>query len=136
MTYINMIHTMRIYYRPMFTACQHRSLRLWVLAAFMAALLMAAASPSVQHRAMELVCSGNGGPAKWVASEVTKSTSASDTAGMDCPQCLPTNVLPPEVTPFAQPAPAPFHLATWRAESLYPLLLRHRPPARAPPFFH
>ena len=115
--------------------CKHRALRLWVLASFVLALLVAGASPSIRHHAMELVCSGNGGPAKWVAAEVTKDISTAEAMGMDCPLCLPSNVPPPHLTPFVSAMPAPWHLAIWRAEPLHPLLLRHRPPARAPPFF-
>ena len=114
--------------------CKHRALRLWVLASFVLALLVAGASPAIRHHAMELVCSGNGGPAKWVAAEVTKDISAAESMGMDCPLCLPSSVPPPHLTPFVSGMPAPLHLAIWRAEPLHPLLLRHRPPARAPPF--
>lgn len=86
---------------------------------------------------MELVCSGNGGPAKWVAAEVTKDISTAEAMGMDCPLCLPSSVPPPHLTPFVSGMAAPLHLAIWRAEPPHPLLLRHRPPARAPPpFFH
>ena len=97
--------------------------------------VLVGASPSIRHHAMELVCSGNGGPAKWVAAEVTKDISTAEAMGMDCPLCLPSSVPPPHLTPFVSGMPAPLHLAIWRAEPLHPLLLRHRPPARAPPFF-
>ena len=116
--------------------CKHRTLRLWVLASFVLALLVTGASPSIRHHAMELVCSGNGGPAKWVAAEVTKDISTAKAMGMDCPLCLPSSVPPPHVTHFVSAMAAPLHLAIWRAEPPHPLLLRHRPPARAPPFFH
>ena len=92
--------------------CKHRALRLWVLASFVLALLVAGASPSIRHHAMELVCSGNGGPAKWVAAEVTKDISTAEAMGMDCPLCLPSNVPPPHFTPLFLPCQRP---CIWRS---------------------
>lgn len=117
----------------MLLTCQHRSLRLWVLACFVFALLVAAASPALHPRAMELVCSGTGA-AKWVV-QTPDGVAPADAASLDCPLCLPADAPPPLVAAMASPHPAPLIYATWHRQPLPPPPSHHRPPARAPPVF-
>ena len=111
-----------------------RTLRLWVLAFFVMALGAAVASPLLQPRSMELVCTGTGS-ARLVMKTVDGLVAA-DAAGMDCPLCLA-----PNTPPSAQPA-APALAAAPAFQPCFDTQFSARggaalgPPARAPPFFN
>jgi hypothetical protein len=118
--------------------CTHRTLRLWVLACFVGALMVSALAPLVRPHALELLCSGNG-PAKWVEQTADGPTTATPAtaaalAGMDCPLCLPAHVPPGRPTALLQHA-VPAIFSRWQPQAPPPPLHRHRPAARAPPVF-
>lgn len=101
----------------------------FVLAGFLLSLGVAAASPVVQPRPLELVCSN--GVYKLVAPDGTGVGLT--TSALHCPQCLPAS-LPPDL------AQGVAH-AGW-GQAIAPALLSVRilavqadlpPPARAPP---
>ena len=118
----------------MLLTCQHRSLRLWVLACFVFALLVAAVSPALHPRAMELVCSGTGA-AKWVV-QTPDGMAPADAASLDCPLCLAADT-PPTAPHAAQPTA---HAPVCAPRMGTPFFAQARaalsPPARAPPFFN
>ena len=106
-------------------------LRWWVVAWLTLSLGAALASPLVQPRAMELICSGGSGTTLVVHSG--SGNAALDSLNPDCALCLlgsapsqPPATLPPTlaVTDFTPPQPPDrLHLPPMAAP----------PPARAPP---
>ena len=109
------------------------SLRWWVLAWFVLAMGVAVASPIVQPRAMEVVCSGAGTTSILVHTD--QGLVELGAQGLDCPLCLmagaapTTAVFSPPVTVswlrlVVRPVPAP-DLAAMAVP----------PPARGPPVF-
>ncbi len=107
-------------------------LRWWIAAWFLLSMGVAMASPIVQPRAMELICSGSG--AVKVLIHSADGGVANDAADMDCALCLlqaappePLQARPPTLPPLAQ---APLHQAHHRI----PAAMAAPPPARAPPF--
>lgn len=106
-------------------------LRWWVAAWFLLSLGVAVASPIVQPRAMELVCSASG--AAKIITQSPDGGVASDTQHMDCSLCLLESA-PPEpltvglpVLPSIAVAPRPLACDPLPASTAAP------PPARAPP---
>ncbi|MDF1486260.1 DUF2946 domain-containing protein [Ramlibacter sp. H39-3-26] len=117
----------------MHTLRQARLLARLALLWFMLSLGVAVASPMVQPRAMELVCSGMG-PAKVVVHGEDGSAQDLPAHTLDCPLCLAAGAPPPVpprlraqlVQPLAHvPRPAVAAHIAWRTAA--PL------PARGPP---
>ena len=106
-------------------------LRWWVAAWFLLSVGVAVASPIVQPRAMELVCSASG--AAKIVIQSSDGGAASDTQDMDCSLCLLENAPPKPVSvglpalPFIAVAPQPLACDPLPASTAAP------PPARAPP---
>lgn len=110
-----------------------RTLRLWVLAWFVMALFAAAASPLLQPKAMEIVCSGSG--AIRLVTKTTDGLVAADAAGMHCPLCLAADAPPSAYSVALAAAPLPaFHPRFFNQVSAVGGWAL-RPPARAPPRF-
>ena len=108
-------------------------LRWWIAAWFIFSLGAPLASPLVQPRSMELVCSAGSGATLVVHAKT--GNAVLDTLGMDCGLCL-LGSAPPQPAAHAQPAlpivhsqPAPPPEAPAIAPMAAP------PPARGPPSF-
>ncbi|MFO1265102.1 MAG: hypothetical protein U1E84_17510 [Rhodoferax sp.] len=107
-------------------------LRIWIAAWLLLGMGIAMASPIVQPRAMQLICSGAGAVKFLVQSPSSGTADASD---MDCPLCLLPAVAP-DPTPARLPtllpvAKVPVPAASLRIHSS----TADPPPARGPPFF-
>ena len=107
------------------------NLRVWVLAWFVLALGVAVASPIVQPRAMEVVCSGVG--ATKILLQTDAGTLELGAHGTECPLCLvsgappaPSSSLPPIFSPLA-------HASAFRFVSPVVAATAVPPPARGPP---
>lgn len=118
---------------PMKTLRATTQLRWWVLAWFALCLGVAVASPLVQPKPIEVVCSSTGGLKMVVHAEGGPVNSGA--MGMDCPLCL-LEASPPETQQARVPAQLPL------ARQPLPLscvptvaAMAAPPPARAPPFF-
>jgi hypothetical protein len=106
-------------------------LRWWVAAWFLLSLGVAVASPIVQPRTMDLVCSGSG--AAKIVIQSTNGAAASDVQDMDCPLCLLESI-PPEPLNTGLPASLAIAVAPrQRACDPLPASTAAPPPARAPP---
>lgn len=108
------------------------SLRLWVLAWFMASLGVSSAAPMVQPQTMHLICSGTGAILLLMQSD-DGSVEKMGSSGMDCPLCSPAGAPPAVYTvdlitppPLAH-ALRPIEAARIAAATAAPL------PARGPP---
>lgn len=108
------------------------SLRWWLLAWFFAYVGAAAASPLLQPRSLEIVCSGTGATKILVHSHGGPAEAGAP--GLDCPLCLP------QAAPAAPPQ-AGLHAIEPMARQPLPLSRVHvvaamaaPPPARGPPF--
>lgn len=108
-------------------------LRWWVVAWLTLSLGAALASPLVQPRTVELICSSSGGAA--LVLHLASGDAVPDTQDQDCAWCLlgaappqpPAALLPRlAVTDFAPPEPPDRHCLPPMAAP---------PPARAPPVF-
>ncbi len=111
----------------------HRFIVRLMLAWFALALGVAAASPLVQPRAMQLVCSAQGAVKLLVESGDGMVEAGAHT--LDCALCLLAAAPPPN----GKPAPAPVHPSRGLPASAYVDVLS-RPagaplPARGPPAF-
>lgn len=107
-------------------------LRWWAVAWFVLGFGAALASPLIQPRTMELVCSSASGATLVV--HHAGSNAVLDTLGMDCSLCLPS---------MEPPQPAVLTLPGWPITHSVPLPpprvvavapTAAPPPARAPPF--
>jgi hypothetical protein len=110
-----------------------QNIRRWVLAWLLMAAVAAVASPLVRPRAMELACAGAGHTV--LLEQTADGLAPADAPALDCPLCLPADVPPPAVarTDSVQPVPVQAEpRKPWRVATHFS---RHRPPARAPPFF-
>lgn len=121
-----------LYLSTMKTPRPMERLRIWIAAWFLLGMGIAMASPIVQPRAMQLICSGAGAVKFLVQSPSSGTADASD---MDCPLCLLPAVAP-DPTPARLPtllpvAKVPVPAASLRIHSS----TADPPPARGPPFF-
>lgn len=107
------------------------ALRLWVLAWFVASMVVAIASPLVNPQSFEVICSGTGAIKLLVQTD--DGTVEMGAMGMDCPLCATPSAPPP--TPVAAVLPPhplahalqPVEVARIAAATAAPL------PARGPP---
>ena len=108
-------------------------LRWWVLAWFALCLGTAVASPLIQPKAIEVVCSRTGGLKVLVhAKEGAVDIGAT---GLDCPLCL-LEAAPPEPPQARLPAVMPLARQPLPLSRTYTVAaMATPPPARAPPFF-
>ena len=107
------------------------SLRAWVVAWFVLALGVAVASPVVQPRSMEIVCSSTS--ATKILLHTSSGTLELGAHGSECPLCL-TSGAPPG--PPHSPSPVLTPLAHAKALSFSPPVVvatAAPPPARGPP---
>ena len=117
----------------MFLKCQHRTLRLWVLAWFFATLLVGIGNPLIRKAHAEPVCS-SGGVIKWVEPPPAPATTGHGHA-LDCALCLPTYAPPVHVATSTLPARSALRLQVPPTQTHAPPRALDRPPARAPPVF-
>lgn len=104
-----------------------------VLAWFALSLGVAVASPVVNPKAMQLVCSASGVVKLLVAGD--DGLQEATPHALDCPLCSPSGSPPPAVRTTAEPAqplshalrPQPAAYLAWRTAA--------PPPARGPPVF-
>lgn len=109
-------------------------LRRLVAAWFIVSMGVAMASPLVQPRAMELVCSASGLTKIIIHSAQGNAVDASD-MDMDCSLCLLANT-PPDPQQARLPALSPAaQLRATKSLDHIPAAMGAPPPARAPPFF-
>ncbi len=108
-----------------------RHLARFVLAWFVLALGVAAASPLVQPQAVELVCSSGGQIKAMVLSD--EGAVEIGASHLDCPLCLTASAPPP--LPIVAPQPPRQPARAWAALALTPLPSAAALPwqARAPP---
>ena len=108
-------------------------LRWWVLAWFALCLGVAVASPLVQPKAMDVVCSNAGGVKIVVHAD--DGPVKHGAKGMDCPLCLLESA-PPEPPQARWPALLPLARQPLPLSCVQPVVaMAAPPPARAPPFF-
>ena len=117
----------------MYTPCTARLIARWVLMWFALSLGAAIASPMVNPRMTEMVCTSTG--LMTLVTQASDDASEWVTLSLDCPLCANLGAPPPTLEWGAEP---PFELAF----SLLPLevaritsLLRGPWQARAPPVF-
>lgn len=104
-----------------------------VMAWFALTLGMAIASPLVNPRAMELVCT-SGGSVKLVVVEGDEGLAAAPHHSLDCPLCLAVTPPPAHVSPsWAQPQPLGRALHPIVSARIAALVGAPLPP-RGPPF--
>ena len=121
-----------LYLSTMKTLGPMERLRIWIAAWLLLGMGIAMASPIVQPRAMQLICSGAGAVKFLVQSPSSGTADASD---MDCPLCL-LSAAPPDPTPARLPTLLPVVKMPVPAASLrIPSSVADPPPARGPPFF-
>ena len=107
------------------------SLRWWVLAWFVLAIGVSVASPLVQPRAMEIVCSGAG--MARILLHTDQGQVELGAQGLDCPLCLLAGAAP------ASDAPLWHAPVTWLRLAVRPVpapaltSMAVPPPARGPP---
>lgn len=110
-----------------------QSLCLWALVWFVAAIFTAAAAPSIQPQAMEIVCSGTGSAKLFVQTD--NGLIAANTASMECPLCLIGDIPSPPPIALALHGAAPHSISSLLLPYLVLPSPQTRPPARAPPVF-
>ena len=122
-----------LYLSTMKTLRSMARLRWWLLAWFALYLGAAMASPIIQPKALELVCS-SAGVVKIVAHS-TDGSEALGAVGMDCPLCLLEGA-PPAAAHARWPtfAPQADH-PSFRIRVFAVATMAAPPPARAPPCF-
>ncbi len=104
----------------------------WVLLWFVLSLGAAIASPLVQPRAMELVCSSAG--AIQVVVQGDDGAQALGAAQADCPLCVPGGAPPPGVAAITLPSPLPLGRAVQPIPAARIAAATAAPlPARGPP---
>jgi hypothetical protein len=111
-----------------------QNIQRWMLAWLLMATFAAVASPLVRPRTMELACSGAGHAV--LLEQTADGLAPADAPALDCPLCLPADVPPPAAASVEGLQPLPMQAEPrkpWRVAAHFS---RHRPPARAPPFFH
>ena len=107
-----------------------------VLAGFALALGVAIASPIVQPKTMELVCSV-GGAVKLVVNGADGADGAAASHGntLDCPLCLHVQALPPVPEMSRQSCALPAGDVSWSVTPTHrSSIATALPPSRAPPF--
>lgn len=108
-------------------------LRWLVLAWFALCLGVAVASPLVQPKAMDVVCTSAGGVK--VVAHSDDGPVKHGAKGMDCPLCL-LEVSPPEPPQARVPALLPLARQPLPSSCVHTVAaMAAPPPARAPPFF-
>lgn len=108
-----------------------RALRHWVLACFVCAMAVAAASPLVQPRAMEFICSTAGMVKLFVHTD--GGLAEQGQTAQDCPLCT-LHGAPPPVMALVLPQPQPLsHAVQSISAARIAAATAALPPARAPP---
>ncbi|WP_311222504.1 MULTISPECIES: DUF2946 family protein [unclassified Acidovorax] len=108
-----------------------RALRHWVLACFVCAMAVAMASPLVQPRAMELICSTAGMVKLYVQTD--SGMAEQGQSAMDCPLCT-LHGAPPPVVAVVLPQPQPLGHAVQSIPAARIAAATAAPlPARGPP---
>lgn len=108
------------------------SLRWWVWVWFVLALGVAVASPLVQPRAMEVVCSGAG--AARILIHADQGLVELGTPGLDCPLCLLAGPAPADASSLLSAPVTWLRLAVPPVPALHLVAQATPPPARGPPF--
>lgn len=109
------------------------SLRAWVLAWFVLALGVAVASPVVQPRAMEIVCSGTGTGATKILLHTSSGTLELGEHGSECPLCLVSGAPPAYLSSFSPVLMPLTHASALLFSSPVVAATAAPPPARGPP---
>ena len=109
-----------------------RLLGLWVLAWFTLSVGVAAASPLIQGKAFELICTSTGS-----VKLIVKGEDGNNTLGaghLDCPMCLPLAAPPPPALQLPPPTESPLWHALQPVERARIAAITAAPlPARGPP---
>lgn len=108
-----------------------RALARWVLAWFVLSIGVAVASPVIQPRSMELICSGAGAIKLLIKTDDGVKEASSHT--LDCPLCLIASAPPPDPVRVVPPhQPLAYALTPRRAAHIHAITAAPLS-ARAPP---
>lgn len=108
-------------------------LRWWLLAWFVLSVGAAVASPMIQPKVTELVCSSAGTVKLLVHSD--SGTAELGAMGMDCPMCLLGAAAPVAMQTPLPALPPQAHLPIFSIRAFAVVAMAAPPPARAPPSF-
>ena len=117
--------------RPVQTLRRTHQMARLVLAWMLLSLGVAVASPLIQPKNLQVVCSAAGAIKLVVQGD--GSTLGLGTPGMDCPLCVGAGAPPPAPAVVAAPAAAPVPAPPWVLRAPVTAFVGHGWLARAPP---